>query len=239
MSATPSLAQIINDAIEARLGRMNTCLPARVVRVDVTKAQCDVEPVLRSIDASGNPVTLPVISNVPIAVYRAGNAFISLPVKVGHFVELRFSQRSLDTWLTKGGIVDPNDRRKFNLSDAIAYPGVYPFSNPPTGATADDVVIKNEGSKITIKPDGEIAIEGSAIRALAESIVLSGEGDAVALASKVLEELEAIKSWADAHTHDYIDSVGSAATPTPKVTGAPTGAMPAPESVASEKVLAE
>lgn len=220
---TPSLQKVIDDAIESKLLEVHTCLPARVTRVDVTKAQCDVKPLIKRKYANETIVELPVITNVPIAFYRAGQAFVSLPVKVGDIVELRFAERSLDLWLTKGGTVDPLDSRRHHLSDAIAYPGIYPFTDPPTGASATDIVIKNETSKITIKPD---------------QIELYGNGDAVALASLVLSRLETIKSTFDSHTHtqgSYINSGG----PVTGSSGAPTSTMPTPDSVASTKVKTE
>lgn len=213
-----SLQKVMTDAIEGRLTDVHTCLPGKVVKVDVTKAKVDVQPVLKRKYADESIVELPVITNVPLALYRAGEAFISLPVKVGDFVMLMFSERSLDIWLSKGGTVDPADPRKFHLSDAIAYPGVYPFTDPPTGATADDIVIKNGDASLIVKPG---------------ALELYGNGDAIALASKVMAELNAIKSAFDGHTH--ITSCGAG----PGEAQAPTVPMPSPGSVASTKVKAE
>ena len=158
--AGPSLELVIQNMIDAALRRVNTIMPAKVVAVDVAAATCDVQPVLKRTNSNGEVLDLPVITSVPIAVYRAGKAFISLPVKVGDYVELRFSQRSLDSWLVSGGVIDPKDKRMFQLSDAIAYPGIYPFDDPPVGASADDIIIKNDKSLLTIKPNGKFLIAG-------------------------------------------------------------------------------
>lgn len=215
----PSAAEVINNSIDAKLLEIFTALPAKVVRVDVKKGMCDAQPVLKRKYADGTVVELPVIVNIPIASYRAGQAYITLPLKVGDFVMLHFSQRSLDIWLSKGGTVDPLDPRHHHISDAVAYLGVYPFTDAPTDASPDNIVIKNASSKITIKPD---------------QIELYGNGDAIALASKVLSELNGIKSAFDSHTHLYNPGPGG---PTP--TQAPAAPMPAPQSVASTKVKAE
>jgi len=231
---TPSFSFVMNQAIENALNNVNVSIPAQVVAVDNAKGFVDVQPVLKKRYSDGELVDIPVISKVPIATYRANDAFISLPVKVGDYVNLIFSQRSLDVWLNKGGIVDPVDPRKFNISDAIAYLGVYPETMPLDGVSSEDLVIKNAASKISVKPNGEIVLEGSAIRALADLIVLSGEGDALSLASKVLSELNKIKAAYDSHTHLYSPGPGG---PTP--TGAPATPMTSPASVASTKVKAE
>lgn len=155
---TPSLAQTIVDAIQSELAKVHTMLPGQVTAVDVTKGKCDVQPLIQRLGIDGNPKSLPVIPNCPIAFYRSGGAAIYLPVHVGDYVEIRFCERSLDLWLTKGGTVDPQDKRKFNLSDAVVYPGLYPFSNPPTAADPANLVIVNQTSKITMQPGGTVTL---------------------------------------------------------------------------------
>ena len=159
--ATPSLGQVIRDSVDAALQKANTALPAQVVKVDVTKGTCDVQPCIKRTNVKGEVVTRPIIVNVPIATYRAGDAFVSLPIKVGHYVTLIISQESIENWKEKGGIVDPQDPRRFQLMDAIAYPGGYPNSEPPQGVSADDLIIKNGKSLFILKPDGKYTFEGN------------------------------------------------------------------------------
>ena len=80
-------------------------------------------------------------------------------MNAGDQVLLVFSERSLDVWLSAGGIVDPNDTRKHHISDAIAIPGCYPFNNPITGASASDVVLGNDHSQIVLQPSGKFKIQ--------------------------------------------------------------------------------
>jgi len=154
----PDLSEVIKEAIEARLLSMNTAIPAKVTKVDVVAGKVDVQPVLKKKYADGTVVDIPIITNVPLATYRAGDAFVSLPVKPGHFVLLIFSQRSMDKWLAQGGTVDPQDPRRFSLNDAVAYPGVYPFSSPATGADSNDIIVKNGSGEFRVKPDGKFKI---------------------------------------------------------------------------------
>lgn len=157
---TPTLAKVIQDAIEARLTGVHTMLPGRVVKIDIKKGKCDVQPLIKRIGADGQAVTLPVIPNCPIGFYRAGKAAIYLPVAVGHSVEIKFCERSLDIWLTKGGTIDPEDRRKHNLSDAVVYPGLYDFTDPPSEASASRVIIVNDAGRIEIDPSGKFLLKG-------------------------------------------------------------------------------
>lgn len=229
-----TLTTVIDNQIDARLAELHTCMPAKVVKVDVAAAKCDVQPLLKRTYGDETTVKLPVITNVPISFYRAGKSFISLPVHVGDIVELRFAERSLDIWLEKGGEVDPLDPRKFDLSDAIAYPGVYPYNDPPAGATANDIIIKNDQTVFTIKPDGNLIVNSSnSIELLSNLIKLTGDSDAIALASKVMTELQKIQTWAASHTHLYSPGPGG---PTPSGPAAPVLAVPT--AVASTKVKA-
>ncbi len=61
------------------------------------------------------------------------------------------------------------------------------------------------------------------------SVALAGSSDAAALAAKVLTELQAVRTWANTHTHGGVTTGdGSTAIATP---------MSAPQSVASTKLL--
>jgi hypothetical protein len=212
-----SLESLIDEAVKNGISGMRTCFPAKVVKVNVPEGWCNVQPSSVRTYSDGTTVEPPVINKVPIASYRAGSAFISLPLKVGDWVLVVCSERDIDLWKTKGGIQTPRENRMHHISDAIAYPGVYPFSEPPTGASADDIVIKNGSSKLTVKPT---------------EIELWGSGDAVALASLVLARLNQIKSAFDSHTHTGVTSGGS-------TSGPPASGIGSISSVASTKVKAE
>lgn len=160
--ATPTLAQTVLDAIESRLVGLHTFLPGHVVKVDVAAGKCDVQPDIKRVGADGVAKTLPPIPNCPINAYRAGLAAVYLPVKVGDKVAIKFCERSLDIWLTTGGTVDPNDARKHHLSDAVVYPGMYDFSDPPVGADPTKLVIVNDRVKILQDPSGLISIVNAA-----------------------------------------------------------------------------
>jgi hypothetical protein len=155
---SPTLARVIKDAIEARIGELHVSLPAKVLSYDVAKQTCSVEPVIKRKYVTGEVVSLPVINNVPVCMPRAGNAFLSLPIKVGNYVLLIFSERSLDVWLKQGGSVDPLESRKHHLSDAIAIPGVYPSTNSNTRAHADHVRLENGDASFELQSSGKFKI---------------------------------------------------------------------------------
>lgn len=124
---TPSLGAVLSQAIEARLADVNTCLPGRVEAYDASSDTVSVQPLIRrKWRHKAAPTALPVVSGVPVHRPRSSDSWLALPDPVkGDLVLLVFAQRALEPWHGKGGLCDPVDSRRFDLSDAIAIPGLY------------------------------------------------------------------------------------------------------------------
>lgn len=159
---TPSLSELIRVGIEGRLFDLNTAMPGKVVAYHSTKGMVDVQPVFKRKYTKNNKVTnLPVINNVPVCFPRSGVAAITFPIQPGDYVMLVFSQRSMDKWKTFGGVISPGDPRTHHLSDAVAFPGVYPQVGIPVPFDPDNLVVRHALSKIVLKKTGDITIQGA------------------------------------------------------------------------------
>jgi len=160
--ATPTLAEVFRKAMEAKGLDMKVCVPAKVLKYDKNRQSVDVRPFFHKKYREGNTEQAPIIFNVPVAFPRAGNAFIAMPIKTGHSVMVVFADRSMEKWLASGEEGHPEDTRNHHISDAIAYPGLYPFSTPVKINNDDDIIIGNTGKKnrleIRVKPNGHIQI---------------------------------------------------------------------------------
>jgi hypothetical protein len=154
---TNPIAESLNIFWEYKIGRVNTCLPGRIEGYDASKNKAEVQPLIQKKYDNDQLVTLPIIANVPVVFPRTATAGIFLPVARGDLVLLVFCQNSLDKWLVQGGIVDPEDRRKHDLNDAIAIPGLYPFNSEAIG-NGEDLIIKAGESQFNIKKTGEVNI---------------------------------------------------------------------------------
>jgi hypothetical protein len=119
-----------------------------------------------------------------------------MPLTRGDYVLLVFCERSIDAWLSIGGIVDPDDYRKFDLSDAVAIPGLFPFGQGQS-VVSDHLQIRNGEAIITVKSTGDIEIGGT-------------------LTKKLLTE--AFQLIYNGHTH--VVSGGTTGTPLPLTTAA-------------------
>lgn len=155
-----SFSYVVRQLIEQRLLDCHYCLPGRIEKYDRATRKADVKPLLKKKDNT-SARTLPVITNVPVAMYSTNNntAFIDFPVKRGDTGIILFSERSLDLWLVQGGDIDPKDPRKFDLSDGIFIPGLNPFNVSMSIPTDDSIRIKNGTSILDIMTTGKFKIK--------------------------------------------------------------------------------
>lgn len=126
MSGKPtiSLEKVIQTAIDSALKQVHTCLPAVVIRVDNTTQLIDAQITIQR-KLSNKLVNFPLLVNVPIRYWKSSTFSITFPIEIGDHVRILFCEKSIDTWLTEGGIQNPFDVRKFDLSDAFAEPVMY------------------------------------------------------------------------------------------------------------------
>lgn len=170
---TPRISDLVELILQNRLNEFHTCIPGRIVEYDATKQEATVQPLIkrRYYDAGPNADGIqeqPPIVAVPVVFPSAGTGILSFPVKVGDIVLILFSERSLDNWLFSDGasLIDPQDHRQFNYSDAIAIPGIYPFQKALGGSTTDVELRMNSGTasecKVALKPNGDVVITSPA-----------------------------------------------------------------------------
>lgn len=177
---TPTLAEVIQRAIEARVCNMHVSMPARVVEYDFKTQKATVQPEIRRSYRDGTVVDIPTIRDVPVAWPRAGNAFVHFPLNAGDQVNLVFSERSLDEWKNIGGNTTPQENRKHDFSDAIAYPGTYPFNNVAQVPDNKNAWFIHGSARMKFRQNGTMDFEASGARATfdqAGKYKFSGSGE--------------------------------------------------------------
>lgn len=156
---TPTLAQVIKQAIEARLCDVHVSLPGRILSYDKSTNKAKVQLEVKRTYISGESVDIPPLVDVPVWWPRAGKSFLHLPLRAGHKVQVIFSERSIEEWKQNGSGVAPLSTRKFSLSDAWALPGGYPFSDPAPGDDTDALFV-NDKAEARLTPSGKFAFKG-------------------------------------------------------------------------------
>lgn len=175
-SRTPELEELLTLAVRDFLGDVHTAMPGKVVKYDPSIQKADIKPLIkrRIVHEDGSELLeeLPVIPDVPVQFPRGGGFFLSFPLAIGDLVQLHFQERSIDNYLSGDGEdTDPDEFRMFDLSDAVAVPGFYPFRLPIKDISAANLVMGNDdgGIQIHLTPGGtmEIKLNGESDEAVA------------------------------------------------------------------------
>ena len=160
--ATTPLEKVIQTAIDSAIKEIHTCLPAVVTKVNYSEQLIDAQITIQR-KMAGELVNLPLLVNVPVRYWRSKTFSITFPIEVNDHVLIIFSERSIDTWLTEGGIQNPFDVRKFSLSDAFAIPMMYHQKEviPDFNTTNLELKTNTGNTKIVIKAAEGIDIHGN------------------------------------------------------------------------------
>ena len=158
----------IDRLFDWRLSRLNTAIPAEVIKYDSARQTVDVRVHFTEnieTDAGVEQHKWPELSDVPVVFTRSsdGSASITVPIKSGDLVLLVFAQRSIDEWFDTDGKRDvtPRDLRMHDASDAFAIPGIGTGKRvlPGPAVDPDSIVIRANNSRVIVKPDGTVVIE--------------------------------------------------------------------------------
>lgn len=169
MANPVTLNDAIHGVVDYRLNNIHTAMPAAIISYDYTVQKAVVQPLLNKVWADGTTTPYPVLENVPVIFPRAAGGGLTFPVVENDTCLLLFIERSTDLWLTVGGQVNPDDNRKFDLSDGIAIMGLFPFNQTSTADNNTDMLLTYANSKIRIKQNGDIVIESASTIAIGTS----------------------------------------------------------------------
>lgn len=154
-------------------------LPAKVEEYFPDEQKVDVKPLIkrRIVGEEGEELLeeLPIIPDVPVRFPRNANFFMTFPLAPGDLVMLVFAERSLDNWLAgTGEDTDPDEFRMHDITDAVACPGLYPFSEAIGDIDTERMALghKDDGMQIHIAEDHiEVTLGGETrIKAEAEKV---------------------------------------------------------------------
>jgi hypothetical protein len=176
---------------EALKADIHTCIPCTVDAFHASRGTVDLRPVCKA-NAPGPvggsfvdsvPYELPQILDVPVVWPMAsGTMTMSWPLAAGDMCLLVCTTEDTSLWWDTGSPSDPAQPGRHGLH-GYAIPGGVPKSKVPPGAAQAGLTV--------VAPTIRLAS-------------VSAPTDAAALASKVLSELNAIKSAFSGHTHDLI-----------------------------------
>lgn len=187
----PKLDDVIEGALEERLGELYVALPGVVQAYDSASQKASVAPSARvaHTDEDGRRVVeaLPMVTGVPVVFPGGGGFTVTFPVLVGDTVLLIFSGASLDKWKAGAGgsgAVDPEYYSRHPIADAIAIPGLRNFRNVRASAPTDHVRIGTDAGSaqgVALGESLDSYINGSTPSPLTDTSCLRGFLAAVAV----------------------------------------------------------
>lgn len=170
-----SIEECILAGTDYRLDQVYTSIPCLVINVrNIKEQRIDVQPIVNRKTPDGSYKEQPTILSVPLVFPSSSTSAFTFKINVGDTVLCTFSQRCIDAFKAgDGSPAKPLDLRKFDKRDAVAIPGLFPFSkainNPSkrkwTHDTNDTVLVHNIGksneTEIRFKDDGSLVINST------------------------------------------------------------------------------
>lgn len=152
---TTSIGNAVKQVVQARLSLLHTAFPARVETYDRATRKASVQPLIKRLYADGTAAEYPILPAVPVVMPSGGGAIIKLPVAVGDVVLVVCCERTIGKWLETGTVGTPELNHTFQLMDAVAIAGLFPFSegSQATDDTSVEVLFNDSSIKIT---DGNV-----------------------------------------------------------------------------------
>ena len=151
------LVHRITETAQKAAERIHTAIPATIVSYDPAKGQATVKPTMKFTTQGGNIIDYPQVSGVPVVYqqHMGQKATIGFPVKPGDGCLLVVSEQSLDYWMYGQ---DTGTNLKFDLTNAIAIPGLFSKANAVVkeACEQDAIIVDVSGTRLTVKSDGLI-----------------------------------------------------------------------------------
>lgn len=121
--------EAVGFAIDSVLYRLRTATVGVVQSFNAAQNTVTVQPcIMRKQRGKSVAEPLPVLQDIPVAYYGAGGYVVTFQPQKGDYCVLMASDRSLARWKLTGGVVDPAQRHRHDLSDSVAYFGLNEFS---------------------------------------------------------------------------------------------------------------
>lgn len=160
---TPDMEDLVTQSAQNETAKVNVAVPAFVTSYDEETQKATVQPVVRwrFNDPDGDAETeLPApVPSVPVHWPQAGGLALTFPIELGDWVLLVICDRSIDEWEATGAQDNtPQSQRRHDMIDAIAIPGVRPFSDPIADVPTDRLRLGDDTARLEVTVSHKIRI---------------------------------------------------------------------------------
>lgn len=143
--------ELISNMIFEALTNLHTATVGRVEAINSNNT-VSIKPCINRL-VDGKSIELPIFTDVPCFILQGGSSFITMPISVGDYALLVFSERCIDSWWAGSNSSTPLEYRMHDYSDGFAFVGFNPLSS--LIPTSEDIHINGDVSMI-----GNLTITG-------------------------------------------------------------------------------
>lgn len=168
--------------MDSIFSRMRVSIPGIISKFDAETQTAEVQIALREHVQQENMqyawTEIPPLLDVPVVFPRGGGYALTFPVKKGDECLIVFSDMCFDSWFSMSGIQNQIEKRRHDLSDAIAIPGLWSQPRKLKDFSTKHVELRNEDRSefIRMKP-GVIDLVAPSIRVNGVNITRQEEYD--------------------------------------------------------------
>lgn len=167
------LHEAIKAGVLAALRGLYIGMPGRLESYDPKTGKGVVKPLIMEPDHNGTDQSIQPVAGVPVVMPGGDDAALYIPPTIGGTGWISFSHRSMENWLDRGGDASPGDPRIMDLTDAVFWPGLRPFSEGSLAEEEDALVLRNGDAKLKIR-DGKLALGNKSIPTLPAGTPIAG-----------------------------------------------------------------
>jgi hypothetical protein len=114
------------------------------------------------------PIALPLLTDVPVQFPGGGGFYLTFPVNKGDECLLVFADMCIDGWWQSSGVQNQMEKRRHDLSDAMALMGFSSVPNVVRDPSGDSIALRNRdnSTRLEVRESGitivgNVSIEGN------------------------------------------------------------------------------
>jgi len=158
-----NIVAIFNQWFDNKIRDIHTVIPGEFQSYISSQRKAVVKPLVKLKTVNEKDISILPIDNVPVIFPSTKLFTFEFPIVKGDGCLLLFSESPIGNFLNSNIEQNSDDMNRFQLTDCIAIPGLWSFSNLPEAPTTkievDDsynITIETIAGKIKIEPSGNI-----------------------------------------------------------------------------------
>lgn len=137
--------------------------------------QLAIREKVNQMDGTTQDTDLPLLLDCPVMMPRGGGFALTFPVAAGDECLVVFADACIDSWWQSGGVQNQAEKRRHDLSDGIAIPGLWSQPNKLTIGEGIRLTATAGGASVSVTASGvALTLGGVSLALTASGLALTG-----------------------------------------------------------------